>query len=141
MESLTLIAWVALWRPAELLLYEHWPVRRQRQLARRMIDAGADAVVGGHPHVTQDIEIYQGKPVIYSLGNFVFDGFTDLDNNTGWLLRMDVDRSGVAEWHTVIARIDRHGTPHPDPTRAGQCWQRGWPQPKPCTASAANPPD
>lgn len=123
--------------------WEHEPLAspRQRQLARRMIDAGADAVVGGHPHVTQDIEIYQGKPVIYSLGNFVFDGFTDLDNNTGWLLRMDVDRSGVAEWHTVIARIDRHGTPHPDPTRAGQCWQRGWPQPKPCTASAANPPD
>ena len=35
-ESLTIFAWVALWRPAELLLYEHWPVRRQRQLARRL---------------------------------------------------------------------------------------------------------
>lgn len=114
---------------------------RQHQLARRMIDAGADAVIGGHPHVTQDIEIYQGKPVIYSLGNFVFDGFTDLDNNTGWLLRMDVDRGGVAGWRTVIARIDRHGTPRPDPARAGQCWRRGWPQPKTCNASTANPPD
>ena len=38
-ESLTIIAWVALWRPAELLLYEHWPVRRQRQLARRLAQA------------------------------------------------------------------------------------------------------
>lgn len=37
---------------------------RQRQLARLMIDAGADAVIGGHPHVTQDIEHIQGKPVI-----------------------------------------------------------------------------
>jgi len=38
-ESLTIIAWVALWRPAELLLYDHWPVRRQRQLARRLAQA------------------------------------------------------------------------------------------------------
>ncbi|HEY8908068.1 MAG TPA: CapA family protein, partial [Rhodoferax sp.] len=39
---------------------------RQRQLARLMIDAGADAVIGGHPHVTQEIEHYQGRPIIYS---------------------------------------------------------------------------
>ncbi len=38
-ESLTIIAWVALWRPAELLLYDHWPVRRHRQLARRLAQA------------------------------------------------------------------------------------------------------
>ncbi|MDB5920493.1 MAG: poly-gamma-glutamate biosynthesis protein, partial [Massilia sp.] len=65
--------------------WEHEPLasERQRQLARLMIDAGADAVVGGHPHVTQDVEQYRGKPIIYSLGNFVFDGFSSLDNNTG----------------------------------------------------------
>ena len=40
-----------------------------------MIDAGADMVVGGHPHVTQGAEIYQGKPIVYSLGNFLFNGF------------------------------------------------------------------
>src|SRR5471030_90102 len=62
--------------------------QRQRQLARVMIDAGADAVVGGHPHVTQDVEQYKGKPIIYSLGNFLFDGFSDAVNNTGWILEM-----------------------------------------------------
>jgi poly-gamma-glutamate synthesis protein (capsule biosynthesis protein) len=98
---------------------------RQRQLARLLIDAGADAVVGGHPHVTQDIEHYRGKPIFYSLGNFVFDGFSDKDNNTGWLLRLEVDRQGVKGWRTVVARIDRRGIPHPRPSTEGLCWQRG----------------
>lgn len=98
---------------------------RQRQLARLMIDAGADAVVGGHPHVTQDVEHYQGKPIIYSLGNFVFDGFSDDDNNTGWLLRLDVDRQGVRNWQTFVAKIDRQGTPYPAVGRSGSCWERG----------------
>jgi poly-gamma-glutamate capsule biosynthesis protein CapA/YwtB (metallophosphatase superfamily) len=97
---------------------------RQRRLARLMIDAGADAVVGTHPHVTQDIEHYRGKPIVYSLGNFVFDGFKDAVNNTGWLLRMEVDREGVKSWRTHVARIDSRGIPHPSKL-AGDCWQRG----------------
>lgn len=106
---------------------EHEPLAspRQRQLARLMIDAGADAVVGGHPHVTQDVDIYRGKPIIYSLGNFLFDGFSDDDNNTGWLLRMELDRDGVASWQTHVARIDGKGVPHPDHRSTGNCWRRG----------------
>jgi poly-gamma-glutamate synthesis protein (capsule biosynthesis protein) len=106
--------------------WEHKPLasERQRQLARTMIDAGADAVVGGHPHVTQDIETYRGKPIIYSLGNFVFDGFKDEDNNTGWLLRMDLDRLGVRAWNIYVARIDREGIPHPKTGKPGLCWSR-----------------
>lgn len=70
--------------------WEHEPLvsARQHQLTRSMIDVGADAVVGGHPHVTQDTETYRGKPIIYSLGNFLFDGFSDAQNNAGWLLQM-----------------------------------------------------
>jgi poly-gamma-glutamate synthesis protein (capsule biosynthesis protein) len=77
--------------------WEHDTVasERQRKLARLMIDAGADAVVGGHPHVIQNTEQYRGKPIIYSLGNFVFDGFYSLPTTTGWLLQMDVSRDGV----------------------------------------------
>ncbi|MBK1680246.1 CapA family protein [Rhodocyclus tenuis] len=97
---------------------------RQRQLARLMIDAGADAVVGGHPHVTQDVEKYRGKPIIYSLGNFVFDGFSDKANNTGWLLRLQLDRKGVRSWRTFVAQIDRDGTPHLAPPGSGSYWQR-----------------
>jgi poly-gamma-glutamate capsule biosynthesis protein CapA/YwtB (metallophosphatase superfamily) len=99
--------------------------QRQRQLARLMIDAGADAVVGGHPHVTQDVEQYKGKPIIYSLGNFVFDGFSDAANNTGWILQMELDRQGARAWRTVSTRIDHEGTPHPAPQLGGSCWARG----------------
>lgn len=57
----------------------HWGIERderpqeyQRAMGRQMIDAGADLVVGSHPHVLQGIEYYEGKPIVYSLGNFVF---------------------------------------------------------------------
>ena len=104
---------------------------RQRSLARIMIDAGADAVVGTHPHVTQDIELYRGKPIIYSLGNFVFDGFDTEANNTGWVLRMEADREGIRRWRTHVARMDRQGIPRPA-SEAGQCWQRGDEKPQAC---------
>jgi hypothetical protein len=86
---------------------------RQRALARLMIDAGADAVVGTHPHVVQDTERYRGKPIFYSLGNFVFDGFSSKDNNTGWVLWLDVTRQGVQHWHIDEVHQDHQGTPHP----------------------------
>ena len=46
--------------------------------AHAMIDAGADAVIGAHPHILQGIEYYEGKPILYSLGNFWFDDY-DID--------------------------------------------------------------
>ena len=62
-----------------LVVYVHWGIEKienpeeyQRTLGQQYIDAGADIVVGSHPHVLQGIEYYKGKPIIYSLGNFVF---------------------------------------------------------------------
>ena len=59
----------------------HWgselaavPFPWQQALGRKFIDAGADAVVGHHPHVLQGIERYKGKIIAYSLGNFAFGG-------------------------------------------------------------------
>ena len=54
----------------------HHVEQYQRDLAYAMIDAGADAVVGSHPHVLQGIEYYDGKPIMYSLGNFWFNAKT-----------------------------------------------------------------
>ncbi len=84
---------------------------RQRALARRMIDAGADAVIGGHPHQVQDTDVYKGKPIFYSLGNFVFEGFPDKVNNIGWALRMNVNKTGVTSWQLHTAHIDGQGVP------------------------------
>ncbi len=53
--------------------YHTSPAKFQRVQAHRLVDAGADAVIGHHPHVFQDVEEYKGKVVFYSLGNFVFD--------------------------------------------------------------------
>ena len=48
-------------------------VEYQTEMGHFAIDAGADMVAGHHPHVTQPIEVYKGKPIFYSLGNFVHD--------------------------------------------------------------------
>ena len=53
--------------------YSNSPNENQEKIAHELIDFGADAVVGAHPHVTQGIEMYNGKPIFYSLGNFIFD--------------------------------------------------------------------
>lgn len=65
------------------VVYVHWGIEKstqpeeyQRTLARQYIDAGADAVIGAHPHVLQGIEYYEGKPIFYSLGNFIFSNGT-----------------------------------------------------------------
>ncbi|HEX3021655.1 MAG TPA: CapA family protein [Lachnospiraceae bacterium] len=61
------------------VVYVHWGIEKQsrpeeyqRTMAKQYIDAGADIVIGSHPHVLQGIEFYKGKPIIYSLGNFIF---------------------------------------------------------------------
>ncbi|WP_046174653.1 CapA family protein [Domibacillus indicus] len=66
---------------AIVIVHFHWGVERsyvpeesQRTLAQFTIDEGADLVVGHHPHVVQGIEEYNGKFIVYSLGNFMFGG-------------------------------------------------------------------
>jgi len=62
-----------------VLVYLHWgkemksqPVQYQKNIARMLIDSGADLVVGSHPHIIQGLEFYKGKLIAYSLGNLVF---------------------------------------------------------------------
>ena len=98
---------------------------RQRQLARTMIDAGADAVMGGHPHVTQDIEHYRGKPIIYSVGNFVMKESDNAQQRLGWVLRLHLDKTGVTAFDTHVARLNLKGIPKPDPFSPSPCWSRG----------------
>ncbi len=118
---------------ADLVIpFMHWgwerepdPSERQRQLARTMIDAGADVVVGNHPHVTQGAEYYRGRLIVYSLGNFVFDGFELPAAKRGWLLRLTLDRPGLRAWETRAAQMDEEGTPHPVQGELTPCGKRG----------------
>ena len=56
--------------------YQELATPFQQEIAHRYIDAGADLVIGSHPHVIQPIEVYKSKLIAYSLGNFVFDQAT-----------------------------------------------------------------
>lgn len=62
-----------------LIMFLHWGDDHnifinadQQEAARRLIDQGADLIIGHHPHVTQGYEVYKGKHIFYSLGNFIF---------------------------------------------------------------------
>ncbi|HLD18072.1 MAG TPA: AmmeMemoRadiSam system protein B [Patescibacteria group bacterium] len=62
--------------------YEHFPIQRQKDLAHRAIDAGADLVIGHHPHVLQGMEKYKDGLILYSLGNFIFDQIGEDENES-----------------------------------------------------------
>jgi poly-gamma-glutamate capsule biosynthesis protein CapA/YwtB (metallophosphatase superfamily) len=63
----------------------------QPTLAHLAIDAGADAVIGHHPHIWQEVEVYRGKPIAYSLGNFCFGSFSSSTTMSG-ILYLSFDR-------------------------------------------------
>jgi poly-gamma-glutamate synthesis protein (capsule biosynthesis protein) len=63
-----------------VIVFPHWgveyrnkPFAAQQRLARDIIDAGADMIIGNHAHWVGAVEVYKGKPIWYALGNFVFD--------------------------------------------------------------------
>jgi poly-gamma-glutamate capsule biosynthesis protein CapA/YwtB (metallophosphatase superfamily) len=62
-----------------------YPGDWQIELARFTVDQGADLVVGHHPHVLQGAEVYKGRPIVYSLGNFIFGGNSISDYDTAAL--------------------------------------------------------
>jgi len=129
---------------ADLVIpFLHWgwegesrPSERQRELAHRLIDAGADAVIGGHPHIVQAPELYRGRLILYSLGNFVFDGFDTEAGRTGWVLRLTLGPAGLVAWHTLVVRQDDRGTPRPDPQAISPCGAPGTLAVTPCRAGA-----
>jgi len=67
----------------------------QQEFARAAIDAGADIVVGHHPHVLQEIEKYKDGYIVYSLGNFVFDQLFSDDVRTGGILEVIVKNKKI----------------------------------------------
>ena len=100
---------------------QDWATFQDNLLTRAFLAA----VVGSHPHVTQGADMVLGKPVIWSLGNLVFDGFELPAAKIGWLLRMAVDKRGIRSWNTVAVRMDADGTPTPDPATRTPCGRRG----------------
>ena len=87
-----------------VVVYVHWGTEGvnqfegdQQSLGHQYIDAGADLVIGDHPHCLQGIEYYQGVPIFYSLGNFWFNSKT---RDTG-IVEADITEDGLAELRFV----------------------------------------
>lgn len=89
-----------------LTVYVHWGVEReaypqdyQTAIAKNCFEAGADLVIGAHPHVLQGIEFIDGKPVFYSLGNYIF---AQTIARTA-LVKVEVQANGEATYSLIPA--------------------------------------
>lgn len=83
----------------------------QRTLAHALIDNGADAIIGHHPHVVQHIEAYKGAPIFYSLGNFIFDQYWNDDVQNGLAVGVHVDGRAVTYRLIPVTSVDRASAP------------------------------
>ena len=87
--------------------YHSKPNSRQIRIAHQLIDAGADLILGHHPHVLQPIEEYKGGVIVYSLGNFVFDQRKDATRKSV-IFSAKFSRKGVQEFSTMPVQIIDH---------------------------------
>lgn len=108
--------------------YTREPNYEQTGFARAAIDAGADLVIGAHPHWIQTIEQYKGKQIFYSLGNFVFDQMWSQDTREGLVLKITLTKPGLChpgllpnsptplsrtEQINLVCTTELQGTPKP----------------------------
>ncbi len=99
--------------------YTHVPEQSQRQAARAFAEAGADLVIGGHPHWVQGWERFGDTTVVHSLGNFVFDMDFQTKTRDGILVEIVAWDGVVKAVEPVPYRIDDAFTPRPaSPARA-----------------------
>lgn len=100
----------------------HWgdeyvpvPAPYQQQLAHRLVEKGANLILGHHPHVLQPVEEYKGALIAYSLGNFVFDQRWGPEVETGAILDVVLSPT-IQEWKLHQTRINRDYQPEPNLT-------------------------
>lgn len=115
-----------------VIVCPHWgveyalkPTRGQVELAHQMVDAGADMIVGSHPHVVQPLENYHDHWIAYSLGNFVFDQY-DPATHRGLMLRVTVQDKQITKVLPLAIKINSSyqatlapAAEHPPQTSAG----------------------
>lgn len=83
----------------------------QQAFAHAAIDAGADLVIGHHPHVTQEIEEYKNKFIFYSLGNFVFDQQFSEQVKSGWIAKIIIKNSKIISQEIIDLKINKNFQP------------------------------
>lgn len=127
-----------------VVVYLHWGVERmscpddaQRDAARQLVAAGADVVLGAHPHVTQGAGRLGRAYVAYSLGNFVwYSRGSEASVSTGVLSLTLTGRSVTkAQWTPL--RIHADGVPRPPSATVAARMQRAWQASRQCTGLSA----
>jgi poly-gamma-glutamate synthesis protein (capsule biosynthesis protein) len=89
----------------------HWGVEEsfevteeQTEFARKLLDDGADMILGHHPHQFQGMEIYKGKPILYSMGNILFDQ-NDPENMESFIIEMEYENKSLKSISATPVRI------------------------------------
>lgn len=91
--------------------YIEEPNRNQVSFARAAIDAGAELVVGHHPHIVQKAEKYNGKYILYSMGNFVFDQMWSQKTREGLVAKAFFNEEGVSKIEFQATKIEDSAQP------------------------------
>lgn len=101
-----------------LVVSLHWgiegstkPTDDQKKIARKLVEAGTDLLIGHHPHVLQPIEKYKDKLIVYSLGNFVFDNPRPICCET-MILWVEVDKNKNIDHKEILCKI-KNAQPSP----------------------------
>ena len=106
-----------LWTPSQ------WAI----DVAHASIDAGAAAVVSSHPHTIQGMEIYDGKPILYGIGNFVYDQMFSVDTRQGYVLDLTFRGSQVVGLRVHPVEIEAFSQPRfMGPGEAAAFMDRFW---------------
>ena len=93
--------------------YEYTPTpnQQQKEFAHAAIDSGADLVLGHHPHVVQTTEEYNGKYIVYSLGNLIFDQMWSEETREGVIARLDFSGSDLQKAEFIPVKIENYSQP------------------------------
>lgn len=90
------------------LEYVKTPSEDQKRFYKQLCDAGADVVFGSHPHVLQPIEFYNGSLIVWSLGNFVFNGMQKLPGaQDSMIIRLGTINNKLVYYEKYPAQLDR----------------------------------
>lgn len=91
--------------------YVNEPSARERVFLRSIVDAGADLVIGHHPHVVQPVEEYRGALIAYSLGNFIFDQMWSRETKEGVIGRFTFVNNMLSSFEFIPISMEHVGQP------------------------------
>jgi D-alanyl-D-alanine carboxypeptidase/LAS superfamily LD-carboxypeptidase LdcB len=95
-----------------LIVSVHWGdeykphTQRQETLAKKAIDAGADLIIGSHPHVAQDVQEYKDGLIVYSLGNFIFDQSFSDETMQGLYEKVTITKDGIKNHEETTFKLN-----------------------------------